>query len=208
MTPTVLVVDHGVGNLSSVAKGIEDSGARATISNDPAALARADLVLLPGVGAFDAAMRELCARGWVEPLREAARRIPLLGICLGMQLLGDHSAEGDGLVPGLGLVPGVVARLTPQGEDERIPHVGWNEVAFERSGELFDGVLDRTDFYFAHSYHLVPTSPADVVARSTYCGGFVAAVARGSVLGCQFHPEKSSHAGRRLLANFVRLARC
>jgi glutamine amidotransferase len=129
-------------------------------------------------------------------------RVPLLGICLGMQLLASLGFEG-GETAGLGLIGGEVRRLRPADPDTRIPHVGWNEVEPVRDSPLFAGVASRTDFYFVHSFHFVPAEPADALARTPYAAGFVSAVSRGSVFGVQFHPEKSQRPGFQVLINFL-----
>jgi glutamine amidotransferase len=200
---TVVIVDYGMGNLASVLRALEECGATAEVAADPAALERASHVVLPGVGAFGDAMTRLAAGGWISPLQQlATERVPLLGICLGMQLLADCGEEG-GAHDGLGLVPGRVVRLQPTGAAERVPHVGWNEVVAQRADPLLASIPPRTDFYFVHSYHFVVAKPEQVVARTPYCAEFVSVVRAGSVTGTQFHPEKSSRAGLRLLRNFL-----
>lgn len=204
---TVLVVDYGMGNLASILHALEECRARAVVSADPEAAASAERVIIPGVGAFGDAMSNLRGRGWVEVLRRAAREVPVLGICLGMQILADRGEEG-GDSEGLRLVPGRVVRLQPTSEHERVPHVGWNQAEPREPSALFAGIASGTDFYFVHSYHFVDADPRDVVATSPYCGHFVSVVSRGNVVGCQFHPEKSSRAGRQFLRNFLALAPC
>ncbi len=199
---SALIIDHGLCNLDSIRRGVERCGHAATVSADPGDARRASKLILPGVGAFDDAMHRLTAAGWPEVLREETRAgIPLLGICLGMQLLADHGDEGAG-VPGLGLIGGRVVRLKPDAPTTRVPHVGWNDVEPLRPHPLFTGI-EAKDYYFVHSYHFLPASREDVVATTPYCGGFVSVVARGLVWGTQFHPEKSQRAGLRLLANFL-----
>lgn len=199
---TVVVVDFGMGNLASVQRAFEECGAPVEVTPDPARLAKASHLVLPGVGAFGDAMGRLAAGGWIEPIRQAAADgVPTLGICLGMQLLADQGEE-NGQHEGLGLVPGRVRRLQPL-RGERVPHVGWNEVAQQRPYPLFDGIPDRADFYFVHSYHFDAAPGAEVAACTPYCGEFVAVVRCGNVWGTQFHPEKSSRLGLRLLRNFL-----
>lgn len=203
----VLVVDYGMGNLNSVRRGLENCGATVEVSSDPSRLAGASAVILPGVGSFADGMRNLRSAGWEAPLRQAVLKegVPLLGICLGMQLLADRGEEG-GESKGLGFIPGEVMRLKAGALRERIPHVGWNEVRLSRKNPVFDAIPDNTDFYFVHSFHFVPKKAEDTAATTPYCGAFVSAVASGSVFGTQFHPEKSSKMGSRLLRNFLEQA--
>jgi glutamine amidotransferase len=156
------------------------------------------------VGAFGQAMRRLRERGWVEALREAAQEcVPILGICLGMQLLADEGDEG-GITKGLGLIPGRIQRLVSSTPAERIPHVGWNEVYPVDDAPLFNGIKSGSDFFFVHSYQFVPDDQAAIVATTPYCGGIASAVQHGRVAGTQFHPEKSSRVGFQLIRNFLR----
>lgn len=204
----VAIVQYGMGNLASVRKAFEDLGAAPFLVERPAELGAADRVVLPGVGAFGEGMQRLSDGGWVDALRALATEgRPLLGICLGMQLLADVGEEG-GESAGLGLVAGRVRRLDALGCRLRIPHVGWNEVEPIGGDPLFAQVAPRTDFYFVHSYAFDAADPAAVTARVDYGVPLVAAVRRGAVLGTQFHPEKSSRAGRLLLRNFLDLPRC
>lgn len=200
----VLVVDYGMGNLRSVARALEEVGASPDVSDDPRSVRSADRVVLPGVGAFADGMRQLVGRGWIPALEDAVlgQKVPLLGICLGMQLLADQGSEGEPC-RGMGFVPGEVRRLAPSAGGERIPHMGWNEVCVERANPLFHGIADGSDFYFVHSYHLGPADPSAVIATTPYCGRFVSAIGVGAVFGVQFHPEKSSRPGFRLLRNFL-----
>jgi glutamine amidotransferase len=200
----VAVIDYGMGNLGSVRRSLEECGARVDVIRDPARLAAAGRLVLPGVGAFADGMKRLNEGGWVQEIRRKVQGgTPLLGICLGMQLLADQGEEG-GLTPGLGFVAGKTIRLVADAPQTRIPHVGWNEVNAARPSGLFDGIRSGTDFYFVHSYHFVPDSRESVLATTPFCGGFVSAVAKGSVAGVQFHPEKSSKAGLQLLKNFLK----
>jgi glutamine amidotransferase len=202
----ILIVDYGMGNLGSVRRALEECGVDAIISNDPSDCAHADHIVLPGVGAFADGMDALTDGGWVDILRTTSQedKIPLLGICLGMQLLADKGFEGGETV-GLGLIHGEVSRLVADSLETRIPHVGWNEVHHGGAHPLFRGILSGTDFYFVHSYHFLPDNIEDALASTPYCGSFVSAVARGNVCGTQFHPEKSSRAGFQLLQNFLAL---
>jgi glutamine amidotransferase len=202
---SVLIVDYGMGNIASAQRAFEECGARVFVSDDPASLADAERVVIPGVGAFGEAMRRLTSRGWVEPLRQEAGQngLPVLGVCLGMQLLADLGTEGGSETPGLGLVRGQVHRLSSTDVQERIPHVGWNEVRPVAANNLFSQVPSGSDFYFVHSYHFVVADPGSVIATTPYCGEFVSAVASGNTFGVQFHPEKSSRMGFQLIRNFL-----
>ena len=204
---SVLIIDYGMGNIASARRSLEECGATVLVSSDPSALDTADRAVVPGVGAFSVAMRRLAAAGWVEALRASAigKSMPLLGICLGMQLLADRGEEG-GATAGLGLIPGQIKRMTPS-RGERIPHVGWNEITANKADPLLSGIPDRSDFYFVHSYQFMTDIAGDVLATTDYCGGITAAVSRRNVFGVQFHPEKSSRVGRRLLQNFLEI-RC
>jgi glutamine amidotransferase len=197
----IAIADYGIGNLGSVTKAFRRAGAEVRLTGDPDVLRRADALVLPGDGAFGATMAEVERRGLVPVLREAvAEGRPLLGICVGMQLLFEESEE-HGRHAGLGLLPGRVRRI--QG-DLPVPHMGWNRLRRCRPHPVLDGVPDGAHVYFVHSYHC--DAPADVVvATSDYGQDLAAIVAKGSVLGMQFHPEKSQDVGLRLVAGFVRL---
>jgi glutamine amidotransferase len=198
---TVALVDYGMGNRRSVEKALEHVGARVTRTSDRAAIAAADALVLPGVGAFPEAMRRLAALGLDEAIRErAAAGVPLLGICLGMQLLFDSSDEHEGAA-GLGLLPGTVTRLDAPGL--KVPHIGWNTVTFTRPSALTEGLGEAAAFYHVHTYACRPDEESDVVGRGEYGERFVSIVERGNVMGAQFHPEKSSLDGLALLRNFA-----
>jgi glutamine amidotransferase len=198
----VAIVDHGLSNLNSIARAIEECGGTPVVTGDPRELRQANRIVLPGVGAFPTAITRLRASGLFDALLEEAGRrpVPLLGICLGMQLLAERSSEG-GDNPGLGLIPGVVTKLTPT-NGERVPHMGWNEVQPVVDHPLLRGIQGGTDFYFVHSYYLSCPQPC-IVARTPYCGEFVSVAAKGNVMAVQFHPEKSQRAGFQLLQNFL-----
>jgi glutamine amidotransferase len=199
----IAIVDYGMGNKRSVEKALEHVGARTLITAAPAELRAADAVVLPGVGAFPEAMRRLRAAGLDEVVRErAAAGVPLLGICLGMQLLFESSSEHEGAT-GLGLLAGDVTAL----EAPKLPHIGWNEVEFAGESPLVAGLGDGAAFYHVHSFVCRPADPGDVVGRGDYGERFASIVARENVMGAQFHPEKSSRDGLALLRNFARLAR-
>lgn len=199
----VIVVNTGLCNLDSICRALQECGGSPEIAGAGAAV-KAERIVLPGVGAFAAAMAQLERTGLAAAVRERVLGdgVPFLGICLGMQLAASEGEEG-GASAGLGLIPGRVTRLQPQGGD-RVPHIGWNEVAHRANATLFAGLAPGTDFYFVHSFHL--RCPEDFVAASTpHCGGFVSAVERGNVLGVQFHPEKSQTAGFDVLRAFLRV---
>jgi len=200
----IAVVDYGMGNRRSVEKALLHVGAQASVTSDASHLRAADGLIVPGVGAFPRAMESLRSLGLDDLLRERVEAgTPVLGICLGMQLAFERSTELGG-APGLGLVPGEVRPLSAG--ELKLPHIGWNEVAFvARRSELISGIPMRCAFYHVHSFAPVPSSPEDVLGTATYGAPFVTAVQRGSFYGVQFHPEKSSAAGMRLLANFARL---
>jgi glutamine amidotransferase len=200
--PTIAVIDYGMGNRRSVQKALEHVGARALITRSQNDLSAADALVVPGVGAFPQGMANLIELGLDEQIRAAAHSgKPVLGICLGMQLLFDRSQEHE-LTDGLGLIPGEVSRLRSDGL--RIPHIGWNEVTIERSCALTEDLGAGTrPFYHVHSLVARPRDPGDVVASTVYGERFASIVARDSVLGVQFHPEKSSLDGLRLLRSFT-----
>ena len=205
----VVIVDYGMGNLRSVQKALERVGADAVISSDPSQVADARRLVLPGVGAFGDAMRELQQRQLIDPIRRFldAQR-PFLGICLGLQLLFDSSDEGaeesGGPVSGLGVLPGRVVRF-PASDQHKVPHMGWNQVTTRQASPLMADIDASSWFYFVHSYYVVPERPEDVWLESDYIVPFCAAVRRGTLHATQFHPEKSQQVGLRLLANFVSL---
>jgi glutamine amidotransferase len=203
MTVTVGVVDYGVGNRRSVEKALERAGARPVVTGDPDALRATDGLVVPGVGAFAAAMGRLASAGLDDIVRErAAEGTPVLGLCLGMQLLFDGSTELGG-AEGLGLLPGTVEALAPHDAGLKVPHIGWNAVRFERPSPLVEGLGEEAAFYHVHSFAPRPADEDDILGRGDYGGPFVSIVARDTLYGCQFHPEKSSADGLRLLANFT-----
>ncbi len=205
-TPRIAVVDYGAGNLRSVAKALTRSGLTPDVTEDPAAVRRADAVVLPGVGAFADAVAKLKSSGLEDAIRDAleARR-PYLGLCLGLQVLFEEGDE-HGVTPGLGILPGRVERLpdrTTNGTPLRVPHIGWNSVKFSGEHPMISKLPAEDCFYFVHSYHAIPSCSSAVVGSVDYGGEFVAAVAGEGVFAVQFHPEKSQSAGRRLLDAFA-----
>jgi len=201
---SILVIDYGMGNIGSVKRSLEECGASVLISSDPNDVELATHIILPGVGSFPDGMRNLHRGGWFSQIRKAVLedKIPILGICLGMQLLAERGYENQETV-GLGLIKGEVIRLEKSFPDERIPHVGWNEVVQKQKKSLFDKIPDHADFYFVHSYHLVPSDPQAVLSLTPYCGEFISSVHYKNIYGVQFHPEKSSYYGMLLLRNFI-----
>lgn len=201
--PQIAVVDYGLGNRRSMEKSLERAGAEVIVSGDPGALAAADGIVLPGVGAFRRGMQELSARGLDTVLnRLAVAGKPLLGVCLGMQLLFESGQE-HGPTGGLGLLPGEVRLLDSGGLN--LPHIGWNAVCWERPSALAEGIADGTPFYHVHSYVAVPGDRTIVLGTSDHGARFASVVGRDNIMGTQFHPEKSSRDGIALLANFVAL---
>jgi glutamine amidotransferase len=203
----IAVVGYGMGNVQSVVNALDHVGARHAVVTDPSALARADKILLPGVGAFRAAMERLAALGFVDALQEAVRGRgrPVLGICLGMQLLAETGTE-FGETSGLGWIAGRVEPIDRTGhEDLRLLHVGWSALRVERDDALLRGLGDETSCYFVHSYHLKAVDPAAVSATCVYGGRVTAAVSADHVFGVQFHPEKSQRVGLQILRNFAAL---
>ena len=200
----IAVVDYGMGNRRSVEKALEHVGASAVITRDHSEIASADGVIVPGVGAFPEAVSQLVGLGLDGLLRErAAAGVPLLGICLGMQVLFETSTEHGGAM-GLGLLPGYVSYLDTRGE--RLPHIGWNLVTMTRPARLTEGLGDAAAFYHVHSLACRPADDADVAGTVSYGETFASIVERDNVAGVQFQPEKSSRDGLALLANFVAAA--
>jgi glutamine amidotransferase len=198
----ITIINIGLSNIKSITRGFATQGYGVRVSRDPEDVRRADSLVLPGVGAFPKAMEVLRDSGLFEAICEhAAAEKPLMGICLGMQLLFTDSSEHHH-TDGLGLVPGHVVRFP---RDRPVPHMGWNSLSQTRSCRLFEGVPDPSDFYFVHSYYAKPDNPEHVVGNSDHCGRFAAAVQNENIYGTQFHPEKSQTHGLALLRNFARL---
>jgi len=197
--PRVAILDYGVGNLRSVEKAFAAAGVSAIVSDDERVLRKAEALVLPGVGAFAACMNALSSRGFDELIRERlAEGTPLLGVCVGMQMLFEQSEE-FGQTMGLGLLRGRVRKFTG---DLLVPQVGWNQVRQPRAHWLLDGIEDQTFFYFVHSFYCEPEDPAVIIGETDYGGAYASIVAEGLISGVQFHPEKSQAAGLRLLGNF------
>ena len=209
------IIDYGVGNLGSVRRTLQEIGLEPALISRATDVAAPDALILPGVGNFSDCAQKLRDGGWVHALEDQVqgRQKPLLGICVGMQLLADLGREGAApdmdATPGLGFIPGSVEHIRSVGCPLRVPHVGWNEVIpVDTSDGLFAGIEAGTDFYFVHSYTFVASEPSDILATVDYGVDLCAAVGRGHVWGTQFHPEKSSRAGFRLLRNFVERCAC
>ena len=206
---TIAVVDYGMGNLRSVAKALEHvaGGKPVAVTADPAVLAAAERVVVPGQGAMPDCMRELEERGLRQAVIEAAATKPFLGICIGQQMLFEHSEEGD--VPGLGILRGQVKRFPaekmhlPDGQKLKVPHMGWNEVKQAGPHPLWNGIADGARFYFVHSYYVAPEDVACVAGTTEYGIPFTSACARDNIFAVQCHPEKSAQAGLQLLSNFI-----
>ena len=200
----ITIVDYQMGNLRSVQKAFEKVGHEAHITSDPAELARAERIVLPGVGAFADAKAELEKRELVEPLKQAiAEDRPFLGICLGLQLLFDVGHE-DGRHAGLGVLAGEVPRFDLPPE-YKVPHMGWNQARIKRRAPILEGIEEGTHFYFVHSYYVAPADPELVAIEADYGRPFCAMVWRGNLFATQFHPEKSQANGLRVLKNFAEL---
>jgi glutamine amidotransferase len=212
----IAIVDYGGGNVRSVLRAVlaanahEPGAGDVALVRDPDLLRRADRVIFPGQGAMPDCMESLSRSGLAEALREVIAQKPFFGICVGQQMLFDHSEEGD--TPGLGIIAGQVIRFTPargavgpDGRPLKVPHMGWNRVAFRRPHPVLEGLdtMAQGDwFYFVHSFHAEPALPADILGETDYGRRFVCAVARDNIIATQFHPEKSAAAGQRLLVNF------
>jgi imidazole glycerol-phosphate synthase subunit HisH len=203
----ITIVDYGMGNLGSIRNMLSRLGVEATISSDAAAIGRADRLILPGVGAFDLAMENLEQRGLLPVLNDRVidEKVPVLGICLGMQLFSTGSDEGTR--PGLGWIDARSVRFEfpDDGVRRRLPHMGWNSIRVRQSSGILDERHEDSRYYFVHSYHVRCNDPALVLATTEYGGlEFHSAVLKGNIVGTQFHPEKSHKYGMRLLANFSR----
>ncbi len=197
----IAIVDYGAGNMHSIEKALQHVGAEVRVTDSPGGVEAAQAVVLPGVGSGGAAMAQMTRHGLDEAIRQATRQgKPFLGICLGMQLLADHHAEGE--VNGLGLFPGAVRRI-PHGP--KIPHMGWNSVQPLHEGlAIFEGIPEHAYFYFAHSYYVEPQNQEGVAAVTEYGSPYCSVIVTDQVWGTQFHPEKSGTAGLQLLRNFVK----
>ena len=200
----IAIIDYGMGNLHSAAKALEKVGAQVKVTSDPELVRQADKVILPGVGAFGDCMKNLNERELAPVIHEViAAGKPFLGICVGLQLLFEGSEEDPG-VAGLGIFKGLVRKIVAPGL--KIPHMGWNNLEYRTSSSLFQGLPPAAYVYFVHSFHAVPTDESCITAVTDYGGQVTAAVGRGLVQAVQFHPEKSSTVGLKILANFKEMS--
>lgn len=201
----IAIVDYKAGNLTSVQLAFRALGCEAAVTSDPSAILSAERVVFPGVGAAGSAMRNLAGLHLVDALKQvAARGTPFLGICLGTQILLEHSEE-DGGTPTLGILPGRVPRFQPVDRWDKVPQIGWNQVRIARPHPLLEGIADGSEFYFVHSFYPAPADPSLAIGTTDYAGvTFASMVGRANVAATQFHPEKSGRIGLRLLANFTR----
>ena len=200
----IAIIDYDAGNIKSVEKALQYLGEEAVITRDREEILGSDKVILPGVGAFGDAMEKLHQYGLVDTIQEVVdRRIPFLGICLGLQLMFESSDEAPG-VKGLGLLPGKILRIPKKG-DMKIPHMGWNDIKIKEGAKLFAGLEDYPYVYFVHSYYLQADDPSIVAATTEYGVTIHASVEKDNIFACQFHPEKSSTVGLQILKNFIAL---
>ena len=198
----IALIDYNMGNLLSVSKALEYVGGDIRVIDTPADIARADAVILPGVGNFGDGMEHLRSRGFEQPVIDAVNSgKPFLGICLGMQMLLDASEEAPG-VKGLGIIKGKVVRFPEN--IEKVPHMGWNSVRIDKPCNILEGVADESYFYFVHSYYACPESADAVIGSSEYIKRFAAIIGGNNIFATQFHPEKSQNAGLQILKNFVK----
>lgn len=203
----ITIINYNAGNIKSIQNMLKRIGAKSVINSSAEEIAQAEKLILPGVGSFDYGMKNLRQSGLIEILNEKVinNKTPILGICLGAQLLGNNSEEGK--EKGLGWIDMDIVKFdkTKMAEQLKIPHMSWNEVAVRKKSKLMEGLEDEARFYFVHSYHILPNNENDVLSKSNYGYEFVSAVEKDTIFGVQFHPEKSHKFGMRLLQNFVNL---
>ncbi len=201
---SVAIIDYGMGNLRSVENAVKKLEAKVKIISIPTELVNHDSIILPGVGSFKKAVKMLHEKNWIEEIKNEAlnKKKPFLGICLGMQLLASESEE-FGFSKGLDLIKGKIKFLGNLGCKDKVPHIGWNSVSFTKDHYLFKGISNKADFYFVNSFVFVPENKNHNLANTNYDINFCSIVAKDNIYGVQFHPEKSSKAGRKLLKNFL-----
>lgn len=202
----VVIVDYGMGNVDSVKRAIEECGGNPLVTRRPLDFEKASYIILPGVGAFPDAMRNIIKFNLTDILSKQVveKAVPFLGLCLGMQILAEKGFEGKETA-GFGWIKGEVRKLESKKSDVHIPHVGWNEVIFKENSPLLKNIISGKDFYFVHSYHFICQNKRNIIACTPYCGNFVSIIGRDNIFGVQFHPEKSQKAGFQLIKNFLSL---
>lgn len=200
----IAIIDYDAGNIKSVEKAFQFLNQDVILTRDAGQILNADAVVLPGVGSFGDAMKKLENYGLVDIIHKVVEKnIPFLGICLGLQLLFDSSEESPG-VKGLGVLPGKIVKI-PDDQGLKVPHIGWNSLKYSRQGRLFEGIKEEEYVYFVHSYYLVADTDDIVTATTDYVAHIHASVEKGNVFACQFHPEKSSDVGLKILSNFIKV---
>ena len=208
------IINYGVGNLGSVYRALENLYVDPLLITNPVDVENCDSLILPGVGNFKECKNILDSKGWTTQIKETVlvKKKPILGICLGMQLLADYGYEGildnNSPTPGLGLISGEVVKMKSFGCKERVPHMGWNSIKITQKSKIVDDIIDDTDFYFVHSYFFSVKNESDIHAFTDYSIIFPAIVGKDNIWGTQFHPEKSSKAGFKVLNNFIKLSKC
>lgn len=199
----IAIIDYGMSNLASISRAFEECRASFFLCDNPSDLKSVTHIVLPGVGAFSEGMKNIRSRKFDKSIKQAVLndKIPILGVCLGMQLLADFGVEG-GSSKGLGLIDGKIDLLSSKKQEERIPHAGWNEIVIKKNSEILKNIPNHSDFYFVHSYYL-NTDKKNILATTPYCGEFPSVIKKGNVYGVQFHPEKSQTRGFQIIKNFI-----
>ena len=197
----IAIIDYKMGNIKSVENSFKKAGARIEVTSDPEKIKNASAVILPGVGAYRDAFHNLEEMGLIEPINEIIGKKPFLGICIGMQLLFEYSTEG-GKNKGLGIFKGFVGRIPP---GVKIPHIGWNQIEIKKESKLLKNIRQGENFYFVHSYHVIPEDKSIISTITDYGTSIVASIEQDNIFGFQFHPEKSSTCGQQLIRNFIDL---
>jgi len=200
---SIAIIDYGAGNLRSVEKALEKLGFKCIVTSDPSEIASSKGIILPGVGAYDSAVKELASKDLVGLIKESALSgKPFLGLCLGMQLLFENSEEGE--AEGFGVLKGSVKRFDPSKTSGglKVPHMGWNNISIKKTSPIMHGISESSQVYFVHSYYCAPSDNGDILTTTDYGGEFVSSVSRGNMFALQFHPEKSGDTGLKMLKNF------